>query len=235
MKKKGLLTLFLLSVFCTLFAQEKPTEPKGGCTVYFMPEMNGLFLSKNSVNESVQSKLGFSTGLNLNMMIGNIMVLKSGLGYGLKNVQHTQSGLTFGSNLSPQTGFSSTSKLITKLKYSEIQLPLIYQFTRKSNFVLSAGIELNAAFANQSERTIYHTNGLVEHLEKPTIPRFNFTPTVGVGYTILFSSNTSLTIEPTFKVYLKKFEFNDARLFNYGLKLTCDFSFPQKKTKTILP
>ncbi len=103
------------------------------------------------------------------------------------------------------------------MTYSELQLPLLFQYNIKPNVFFTVGMELNASFADNSERTIYYGNGEIEQLKNPTGTTLNYTPMISIGFNV---PNSSFIIEPVFKYYIKEYVIPMSNHYNYGLKIT---------------
>jgi len=208
--------LFFTILFLPLFsfAQEKDAA-KFDLGFYVLPEMNGLTTKNPGGTETVQSKLGFSAGLNVEFRLTQKISLRTGIGYGLKNYNHSHTGLIFNSDVDPQ-GTTTESKMESSISYSEVQIPLLFQYKITPNVFFTLGLELNTSFADKSERTIYYGDGNVEQLENADGTTFNFSPTLSLGYIV---PNSQFMIEPMFKYDLKEYIVPMSNHYNYGLKI----------------
>jgi hypothetical protein len=219
-------TLFILSLCfsLTVFAQSTLTVRKIQFGLSLSPEFNDLKVGNLVGQESVAPKIGVSAGLNVAFHLSHQISLRTGLGYGFKHFNHTQTGLIFGTDLNPITGVNTTSTIESKVSFSEFQIPFVFQYELKENKILIAGgLECTRPFANQSERTVYYGNGTTEVLSNPTQNELNFAPVLSLGYLLPVTDQLSISIEPMFKYYLKTYIIAGSNLFNYGLRTTICF------------
>ena len=214
--KTLLLTLFIVP-FLTLSQEEQGRISLGA---FIMPEMNGLLTRDLVGKETVDMKIGFSLGLNVEFRLTEKLAMRSGLGYGLKRYTHLAEGLFFGSDISPTGGYLSESRIESKISYSEIQFPLLLQVKFNSGFFFAFGIELNGAFANNSKRTIYYGGGTTSELNNQSGMKLNYAAMFSLGYTI---PNSSLSIEPMLKYYFKDYLIHESNQYNLGLRITYNF------------
>lgn len=216
--------LFLTLLFLPFlsFAQEKSDDSKIGFGFYLLPEMNGLTTANPVGTETVGSKLGGSAGLNLEFRLTQKIALRTGLGYGLKNYNHLHEGLIFNSDIDPQNGFQTESRMESSITYSELQVPLLFQYKLNSNVFFALGLELNTSFADKSERIIYYGNGDIEQLENTTGTLLNFAPMLSIGFIV---PNSNFIIEPLFKYYIKEYLVPMSNQYNYGLKITYNLGY----------
>jgi hypothetical protein len=174
--------------------------------------------------ESVAPRIGVSAALNVAFHFSNKISLRTGLGYGFKNYNHTHAGLIFGTDLNPTTGVNTTTTVESKITFSEFQIPLVFQYELKENrFFIAGGMEITKPFANQSERIVYYGNGTTDFLPNPTQNDLNFAPVLSLGYLLPVTDQLCISIEPMFKYYLKTYIVAGSNLFNYGLKTTIHF------------
>ena len=219
-------TLFILSLCfsLTVFAQSTLSDRKIQFGFSLTPEFNDLKVSNLVGQESVAPKMGLSAGLNVAFHLSNKFSLRTGLGYGFKHYNHTHAGLIFGTDLNPQTGVNTTSTIESKIAFSELQFPLVFQYELKENKIfIAGGIEITKPFANQSERTVYYGNGTTDVLSNPTQNGLNFAPVLSLGYLLPVTDQLSISIEPMFKYYLKTYIIAGSNLFNYGLRTAIHF------------
>ena len=220
--------LIILSVISslTVFSQtESSADRKVAYGLSITPEFNSLIAGNPVGQESVKSQLGFSAGFNVEFQLSKKSSIRTGIGYGLKNYEHTQSGLIFGSDINPVTGVVSESKLESKIAFSELQIPLIFKYEFKENkFFVTGGMEFIYPFANNSERVIYYGTGNTEKLSNSNNTKsVNLAPVISLGYNFTVSDKLSISIEPMFKYYLKEYIIIESNLYNYGLKTTLNF------------
>lgn len=219
-------TLFILS-FCfslTVFAQSNLSGRKIYYGFSLCPELNYLKMGNLVGQESVAPRIGVSAGLNVAVQLSNKISLRTGLGYGFKNYNHTHAGLIFGTDLNPNTGVNTTSTIESKISYSELQMPLVFQYQLKENkYSISVGMEIIKPFANHSERIVYYGNGTTEVLSNPTQNSLNFAPVLSLGYLLPVTDQLSISIEPMLKYYLKDYIISGSNLMNYGLRTTLHF------------
>lgn len=137
--------IFILSLFLslTVFAQTiDGSEHRIKFGLAITPEYNNLRVKNLVGQESVATKIGFSTSLQVEFCLTNSISLRSGFGYGLKNYYHTHSGLIFGTDLNPVTGVNTTTTVESEVSFSEFQIPLIFQYELKENkLFISGGME----------------------------------------------------------------------------------------------
>ncbi len=211
---KNLLLSLLLIPFLS-FSQEDNSKFSLGFLI--SPELNGL-ITKNPVGkETVKEKMGFSLGLNLEFRFTKTIALRSGLGYGLARYSHFHEGLIFGTDINPQSGFISESKLESKISYSEVQLPVLLQVKFNPHFFTAVGFELNGAFADNSKRIIHLGNGTNTTLANKDGVMMNYALMISFGFIV---PNTQLSIEPMLKYYFKEHIIPEAKHYTLGLKMT---------------
>jgi|LauGreDrversion4_2_1035121.scaffolds.fasta_scaffold286393_2 hypothetical protein len=219
-------TLFILSLCfsLTVFAQSTLSDRNIQFGFSLSPEFNDLKVSNLVGQESVAPKMGLSAGLNVAFHLSNKISLRTGLGYGFKHYNHTHAGLIFGTDLNPQTGVNTTSTIESKIAFSELQFPLVFQYELKENKIfIAGGIEITKPFANQSERTVYYGNGTTDVLSNPTQNGLNFAPVLSLGYLLPVTDQLSISIEPMFKYYLNTYIISGSNLFYYGLRTSIHF------------
>ena len=219
-------TLFILSLcfWLTIFAQSNLSDRKIYYGFSLCPELNYLKMGNLVGQESVAPRIGVSAALNVAFHFSNKISLRTGLGYGFKNYNHTHAGLIFGTDLNPTTGVNTTTTVESKITFSEFQIPLVFQYELKENrFFIAGGMEITKPFANQSERIVYYGNGTTDFLPNPTQNDLNFAPVLSLGYLLPVTDQLCISIEPMFKYYLKTYIVAGSNLFNYGLKTTIHF------------
>lgn len=219
--------LFFLSVFgsLTVFSQsDSASARKINFGLSITPEFNNLILGNPVGQESVKSKIGFSAGISFKFHLTNKSSFITGIGFGKKNYNHTHCGLIYGTDIDPLIGIISESKIESKVSFSELQIPLVFQYELKTNkFYIAGGLELIYRFLNNSERIIYYGNGAIAKLSNSNINGLNFAPELSFGYKLPVSDKLSISIEPMFKYYLKEYIIIESNLYNYGLKTTLNF------------
>lgn len=211
--------LFLTLLFFPLlsFSQEKNNDSKIDFGFYVLPEMNGLTTANPVGTETARSKFGFSAGLNLEYRLTPKISFRTGLGYGLKNYNHLHEGLIFNSDINPQNGIQTVSRMESSISYSELQLPLLFQYKLNPKVFYTLGLELNTSFADKSERIIYYGNGAIDQLENTTGAILNYAPMLSIGFIV---PNSNFIIEPLFKYNIKEYLIPMSNQYNYGLKIT---------------
>ena len=187
------IVLVFVFIKLTIFSQKVNFE------ITFTPEFNSLTLSNLVGQEVVYPKMGLSAGLNLEYRLTKKCSIKTGVGYGLKNYNHTHSGLIFSTDIDPQTGITSESKIVSKIIFSEIQIPIILKYWVFNKLFLTGGIELVCPFANSSERVIYYGNGTTEKISNSHASPLNLAPTFSLGYGFAIKDKLRMSIEPMFK------------------------------------
>jgi hypothetical protein len=212
------LTLLFILLQSLAFSQ---TEAKNSFGFYIQPHLTGVFARKNmSVGEdSVSKKLGVSVGFNFNRKISEKVVFRTGIGYGFINSASNQTGLIFGSDIDPQQGYISESRMEGKIQFHEVHVPITFQFKIYNNFHINVGLELSNAFADNSSRTVYYGNGTIENLEVNNVLLFNGAPLLSVLYQIPLKNEAFVSIEPYCKLYARPYLFNDVGMYNFGLRL----------------
>jgi Outer membrane protein beta-barrel domain len=219
-------TLFILSLCfsLTVFAQSNLSCRKIYYGFSLCPELNYLKMGNLVGQESVAPRIGVSTALNVAFHFSNKISLRTGLGYGFKNYNHTHAGLIFGTDLNPTTGVNTTTTVESKITFSEFQIPLVFQYELKENkFFIAGGMEITKPFANQSERIVYYGNGTTDFLPNPTQNGLNFAPVFSIGYLLPVTDQLCISIEPMFKYYLKTYIVAGSNLVNYGLRTSIHF------------
>lgn len=211
--------LFLTLLFLPLlsFSQEKNDDSKIDFGFYVLPEMNGLTTANPVGTETAHSKFGFSAGLNLEIRLTPKISLRTGLGYGFKNYNHLHEGLIVNSDINPQNGIQSVSRIESSITHSELQLPLLFQYKLNPNVFYTLGLELNTSFADKSERMIYYGNGEIDQLEPKTGALLNYAPTLSLGFIV---PDSNFIIEPFFKYNMKEYLIPMSNQYDYGLKIT---------------
>jgi hypothetical protein len=213
-----------LTVFSQTDSANRTSTHKINIGLCITPEFNNLTVDNPVGQETVKSEIGFSVGLNLEFHIAKNASIRTGIGYGKKNYNHTQNGLIFGTDIDPHTGVVSESKIESKISFSEIQIPLLFQYELKEHkFFVAGGIEMIYPFSNNSERIIYYGNGNTEKISNPKTNSLNFAPVLSIGYKLPVSDKLSVSVEPMFKYYLKEYVIIASHLYNYGLKVTFNF------------
>jgi hypothetical protein len=212
------LTLIFILLQSLAFSQ---TESKNSFGFYFQPELTGVFARKYSSGgkDVVKKKLGVSVGFNFNRKLSEKVVFRTGIGYGFKNCESNQTGLIFGSDIDPQQGYISESRIEGKIQFHEIHLPLLFQFKIYKNFHINVGLELSKAFADNSSRTIFYGNGEIEKMSSNNVLLFNGAPLLSVLYQIPLKNDAFVSIEPFCKLYARPYLFNDVGMYNFGLRL----------------
>lgn len=217
----------IICVFCSLTVlSQTDISPvrKLNFGVSITPEFNKLIVHNPVGQEQVKSKMGLSGGFTFEFRLSENSSIKTGIGCGLKNYDHTHSGLTFGSDIDAQSGIISESRIESNVSFFELQVPLIFHYYVKENkFFVTAGIEAIYPIANNSVRTIYYGNGDVEVLSKTTANGLNIAPIIGFGYKLRLSDRLRLSIEPMFKYYLMEYIIAESNLYNFGFKTTLNF------------
>jgi len=213
-----ILTLFFLFNQFIIFGQ---TESKNAFELYFQPDLTGVFARKYPTGgkDIVNKKPGVSVGFSYNRKMSEKVFFRIGIGYGFKNCFSKQTGFIFGSDIDPQQGVISESRIESKIQFQEIQLPVSFQFKILNNFYFNVGLELSKAFADNSTRTLIYGNGDMEKLSSTNVLLFNGAPTLSVSYKIPLKNQTFLNIEPYYKLYARPYLFNDVGMYNFGLRL----------------
>jgi hypothetical protein len=221
------LTLLFLLVQSLSFSQ---TESKNSFGFYVQPDLTGVFARKypSAGKDIVKKKLGFSVGFNFNRKLSEKVVFRTGIGYGFKNCVSNQTGLIFGSDIDPQQGYISESRIEGKIHFHEVHIPISFQFKIYDNFHINVGLELSKAFADNSTRTIYYGNGDVEKMESNNVLLFNGAPLLSVLYQFPLKNQAFVSIEPYGKLYARPYLFNDVGMYNFGLRLNYGFSKNEK-------
>ena len=216
---KRILPAFLFIPFFS-FSQAETGTTRWNAGLFVLPEINALAVQSMAGTQTVDPGFGFSAGLALEFEVSDQLSLRSGLGYGLKKYNHLHEGLIFNSDIDPQQGVVSESRLESEIAFSEIQLPFLIQYRPVPRFFVAGGVEFNAPFADRSHRIIYYGNGDVEELNNENIPVINYGPLISFGYRQPFGDHSSLLIEPMVKYYINEYLVPQSRLSNYGLRLT---------------
>jgi hypothetical protein len=212
------LTLIFILIQTLAFSQ---TESKKSIGFYIQPHLTGVFTHKNMPvgEDSVSKKLGVAVGFNFNRKLSEKVVFRTGIGYGFINSVSNQTGLILGSDIDPQLGVISESRLESKIQFHEVNIPISFQFKIFKSFHITFGLELSKAFADNSSRKIHGGNGVVENLEVNNVLLFNGAPLLSVLYQIPLKNNAFVSIEPYCKLYARPYLFNDVGMYNFGLRL----------------
>ncbi|MBU3658773.1 MAG: PorT family protein [Flavobacteriales bacterium] len=211
--------LFQSLVFCQ-------TGSKSSYGFYIQPHVGRVFKHKNMPigEDSVSNKLGVSGGFNYNLKLSEKVVLRTGIAYGFINCVSNQTGLILGSDIDPQQGYISESRLESKIQFHEINLPICFQFKVFKGFHINLGLEISKAFADNSSRTIYSGNGEKETLEVDNILLLNGAPQLSIMYEFPLKNNSFMSVEPFYKLYARPYLFNDVGMYNFGLRLNYGWS-----------
>jgi hypothetical protein len=209
--------LFFALCSLTVFSQSDITNrtptPKILVGLSITPEFNNLFVGNPVGRETVKPAIGFSAGLTLEFHVAKKASIRTQV--------HTQNGLVFISDINPQTGVITESSIKSNMSFSEIQIPLLFQYELKENrFFIAGGIEFIYPFSNNSERIIYYGNGNTEKLLNSTSNNLTIAPVLSIGYKLPVSDKLSISIEPMFKYYVKEYVITASHLYNYGLRVT---------------
>lgn len=138
----------------------------------------------------------------------------------MKAYRHVYENQIFPSDINPQGGIISKSYTESNTKWSELHIPLVFQYTISKRFFVSLGLELTTFFADKSSRIIHYGNGTTYQLGNQSGMTMNYAPTFSIGYLVPLTDNSSLSIEPLVKVYLKEYIIPLSGLYTYGLKVT---------------
>jgi hypothetical protein len=199
------------------FGQEAQKDSKFDLGFYMLPEINGLITGNPIGREATRNQFGGAAGLNVEYRLTSKISLRTGLGFGIRNYEHVHEGLIFNSDISPNEGMISESSIVSNINYSEIQLPLLFQYNINSNFFFTLGLELTTIFNDNSERVIFYGNGTTEEIKNNNIFQSNVGPLLSIGYQI---PNSNFLIEPLLKYYLRDQIIVSSNQYNYGLKIT---------------
>lgn len=220
---KILPALLLLLYSITAFSQTDTLPTKKNKKVWLnffvSPEINSLHTANPFGHETTKAGLGFSTGTFTLFKLTKNIRFRTGLAYGFKTYKHEQTDLIFQTDINPQSGVISHSRIESTMRYSEFQIPLAFQFYfLNRTFYLSTGADLILPFADVSKRTIYYGNGTTENLNPPRAHIF-VAPTFSIGYFYALGPNLSIRFEPYCRFYLDEYRIIDSRLHNFGLRL----------------
>lgn len=207
-----------------LHGKEKPLILKFSFGINLTPELNFLLVDSRD-NQSSKTRLGASSGLNLKYKVSKNIFFQTGFGYGIKRYDYIQEGLIFPSDIDPVKGIISSSEIVTKFLFNEIQIPLLIQIdVANHKYFLSSGIALNRIFKNKSTHSIHYGNGEIEELS-PTNNKamYNSAFILSLGYNLKVSNKIKLSIEPMLKLYFKEYDIDHSQLCNFGIKTTCYF------------
>lgn len=237
--KTKLITLLILSHTAIAFSQSDITKinsTKVKIGLYILPEMNTLNFQEEAQEQignqldiymqNSKSKIGISAGVNFEYHLTKKTSVRTGLGFGQKNYSHTKFGQPLGYSFtySPRWGYPYGYTIESNVKFSEFQVPFIFQHEIIENrFFIAAGIEINYQFSNNSLRIIYDPLGNTQKMVNLNENVLNFAPTLSIGYKVNVSDKLSISIEPMLKYYLKEYIIINSHLYNYGLKTTFNF------------
>lgn len=203
----------------TIYGQDTPTKPTLEYGFSISPEVNYLMTHRSG--EQSEASPGLSSSLFVHRDIGNRLAIETGLGFGIKQINHLQTGLIFGSDIDPQQGILSYSSLETNATLNEIQLPVSGVLTlAQSHFSLVFGLTGHYQWTNNAKRIIHHgSGGENTQLNSTFNPLLNFSTAIGFRYTQPISQKIGLIVEPKFTFYFREYIVPLTRLCCGGLKL----------------
>lgn len=221
--------VYLLLVFAPLYSFGQGTDGNNGFDlgVFLLPEINSIQGDYPVGDPYSKPKIGVSGGLHLQYAFNERIALRSGIGYGLKRCTHVVDHLITGSDIEPQKGVVSHSRIETKVLFHELQLPLVVQYTGKKGVFVTLGMEFNRALSDQSERRLYYGNGTIDELNSTPGTKNNLSPLVSGGYQLPLAGKSALLLEMQFKYYLREYLPNSNpdcfHLVNIGVRGTFTF------------
>lgn len=208
-----LIAIIIFPMFC--FSQNESNKYTIG--VFLCPEIN-TFLSNPSVGiVKVEEKVGGAFGFAFDRKLNDKWSLVSGLGLGIKRGDYIENGIIFNTDINPQIGVVSSSKIESNVSFFAVHAPFLVQYNFRSRFFLSSGIAINYFFANRSKRTIFYGNGDVQENNIKSEKNLNFSCQFGIGYTF---KKINLSIEFLNKYYLNKYPLYNANLYSIGSQVT---------------
>ncbi|NOQ73687.1 MAG: outer membrane beta-barrel protein [Crocinitomix sp.] len=206
----ALLFLFPLSLVAQQNGGEWHLGISGG------PEVSAMTIQ--NVDESSTAKYGFTSGLTIAYNINPKLTWQSGISFGIKNINHTQSGLTFGSDIDPTTGFTGSSVLTRKIQLSDVEIPVQMKYFFFKQFYARTGVGINFLNEKSVEGKINHSDGTISELLIKSLDSYiNYSATLGFGYMQPIGDKLNFNIEPFIKYYLRDNIIPITHLYNIGL------------------
>jgi len=217
---------FLLLITSFSFAQgskfKEPIDISFG--FHIAGESNSVSYDKMNPNFSLDKKPGFEVGGSLLLRLSKRFMINSGVGFSTKQYTFTEKGFVLGTDIDPILGVVSHSKLETKVKYSEIYVPVSVQYYFVENtFFLSLGGGAHYQLMDKTERTMISENGITEKLNDSPSTGMNYSFRAGLGYYMYWGRKSAILLEPFVKSYLKDNTIPDTKLVNYGVELSFYF------------
>lgn len=207
-----IITILFLLPF-TLCAQQNAPEWHIGISA--KPEVSAMTIQ--FPDESSDAEYGFNGGLTLGYNMGERLTWETGVYYGVKNINHTQGGLTFGSDIDPESEIIGTSELTTKVQLSDFEIPVQMKYFFYKQFYLRTGLGINFLNERTRESTVNHSDGKITVLESKASAYVDYSATLGVGYMQPIGEKFNFNIEPFIKYYFRDKIIPITHLYNIGL------------------
>tara|TARA_B110000037_G_scaffold213293_1_gene267578 strand:- start:22690 stop:23103 length:414 start_codon:yes stop_codon:yes gene_type:complete len=135
---KNIIALLFLIPFLAVAQQNAPEYHIG---ISVKPEDSAMTIQDQ--DESIAAQYGFTTGLTFGFNMNSLLTWETGVYYGLKNINHSQAGLVFGSDIYPKTGVTGTSTAISNIQITDIEIPIQMKYLFYKRFYLRTGMGLN--------------------------------------------------------------------------------------------
>lgn len=224
--KQFLTILFILGVFCSVFSQEEITvKERIGLGIYFSPEVNNVVIQNKSTYQSVQPKIGFSVGAEMNFTFGEHWILRAGFGFGFKQFRYINDNYVLQNYYHPEQGLiSPTVTAVYEAKFQETQIPLSFHYKFSERFFVGVGTEFILPISFPSS---WHVDGYsgIDYKKPYNLidnPK-NFVLSASAGYRFKLAGSFYLLLEPAFRFYLKKNRLDIdtySHFYSIGLKTT---------------
>ncbi|MFT5823705.1 MAG: hypothetical protein ACI8ZM_004967 [Crocinitomix sp.] len=209
--KKLIVLLFLAPI--SLVAQQNTAEWHLGISTRL--EVSAMNI--HNINESSEAQYGFTSGLTIGYNLSPRLTLLTGISYGIKNISHTQGGLTFGSDIDPTYGFTGSSDLITEIQLGDIEIPLQMKYFLFKQFYVRTGLGINFLNERSVQRTLMYTDGTNTTLTSNPDSYLNSSATLGFGYMQPIGEKFNFNIEPFIKYYFRENTIPVTHLYNIGV------------------
>lgn len=216
-----------------LLAQEEQIPSKWRVGLSVTPEVNRLILEQQSyatLETNPKLTFGFSSALSLGYEINDHFTISTGLGYSRKTYAYEFTGIVFGSDIDPQLGIVSESRIEYEVPVNEFQIPLTLQIRPGvDGLYFTGGMEASYQSTSGIEGTTYYRDGTSSNGILSADPMLNFAAVAGIGYGFPISDRLDFALEPVFKYYYKTLLFRaPTPAYSVGLKATISTGFWKK-------
>lgn len=156
-------------------------------------------------NDIEKGKLGFTTGLNLNIKVSKNLAIQTGIFYSDKGYRNPKQALSFSSPSPTEPTHVSTRY---NLNYLDIPLKLNFISGRgKVTLIVGAGLAVNLFLNASTNVTYFYDDGREENRKQSSsvaYNKFNLSSLASVGFEYRLKDHISLRAEPTFRYGLSK-------------------------------